>query len=555
MKKISLLSFCGAMASLQLSLVGLACASAANDHPSATQDKPITLITGLGNHHHPVSSANPDAQKFFDQGIAFLYAFNHDEAVRSFRRAAELDPKLAMAHWGMALAQGSNYNLKAEPAQLTAALESLRMAQTLAKAAPEEEQAYIDALTKRYSDDPKADVQKLALDYKNAMGALTRRYPDDLDAATLYAESAMNLRPWQLWGPGGQPAEGTEEIVAVLESVLKRNPDHLGANHYYIHAVEASSHPEKALPSARRLETLAPAAGHLVHMPGHVYIRTGDYESAARQNELAIVADKITLGNGVRPGIYAIMYYNHNFHFLAVARALQGRYADAREAADQLVRNVEPHVKDMPPLEGFLPTSALIRVYFRRWDEVLKMEAPAPNLQVTAALWRFSRGMAYAAAGKVPEAEKEREAFQDLVKGVPLDAPFGDQNKAHSVFAIAGDILKAKIALTRGDKATAIGLLQAAAKGEDALSYIEPPAWYLPARDYLGGALMAKGDYAEAEKIFREELAHHPRSGRALFGLWQSLKAQKKSYDARLVEQEFRVAWKNADTNFQVEDF
>jgi tetratricopeptide (TPR) repeat protein len=538
-----------------LTLAGVPAAPAGGGHAAAGTEKPVTLVAGLGDHHHPVATAAPEAQKFFDQGLAFVYAFNHDEAVRSFRRAAELDPKLAMAHWGMALAQGSNYNLKADAAALKAALGSLRKARELALAAPEEERAYIDALSKRYSEDPKADVKELALEYKIAMGALARRYPDDLDAATLYAESAMNLRPWSLWGLDGRPAEGTEEIVAVLEGVLKRNPDHPGANHYYIHAVEASPHPEKALPSARRLETLAPAAGHLVHMPAHIYLRVGDYEAAARQNERAIAADKVTLKNGVDQGVYAMMYYNHNYHFLALARALQGRYAAARDAADMLACNVAAHVKDMPPLEGFLPTPTLIRVYFRRWDEVLEAEAPDPKLRVTTALWRFGRGMAHAARGKVPEAEKEQQAFQAVIGEIPADAPFNDHNKAHSVFAIAGNVLKAKIALARKDAPTAYGLLTAAMKGEDSLNYIEPPDWYLPTRDYLGAARFANGDYAGAEKVFRDELARHPRSGRALFGLCESLKAQKRTYEARLVEQEFQAAWKNADTKLRLEDY
>lgn len=554
MKKLFRSSLCVACWCVAATMIGQA--RAADDHKMArAPEKPATLVEGLGNHHHPVSTTSAEAQKFFDQGLAFLYAFNHDESVRSFRRAAELDPKLAMAHWGMALAQGSNYNLKAEPAQLEAALKALRMAQTLAREAPAQEQAYIAALSTRYSEDAKSDPQVLALAFKNAMGELANRYPDDLDAATLYAESAMNLRPWKLWDAAGQPAPGTEEIVAVLESVLKRNPDHLGANHYYIHAVEASPHPEKALASAKRLETLAPAAGHLVHMPGHIYLRTGDYESAARQNALAILADKVTLRGNPTPGVYSMMYYNHNFHFLAIARALQGRSADSFAAADELVRNVEPHVKDMPPLEGFLPTGVLVRVYFRRWQDVLNGKQPDAKLQITTALWRFSRGMAQAASGNLAEADNELQAFNDVIKAIPVDAPFGDHNKAHSVFAIASDILKAKIAQARKDTPTAIRLLQSAAKGEDGLNYIEPPDWYLPSRDYLGAAYLSAGDFAQAEKTFREELSHRPRSARALFGLAQSLKAQKKDYDAKLVDHQFQAAWKNADTKLRIEDY
>ena len=286
-----------------------------------------SLASGLGDVNHPVSTTNPEAQKFFNQGLAYMYAFNHEEAVRSFKRAGELDPQLAMANWGIALALGSNYNLQADSPQLKEAYANLQKALTLSPKSSEHERAYIEALVKRYSNDEQADRQKLALDYKNAMGEVVNRYPDDLDAATLYAESMMNLRPWKLWSLDGKPAEGTEEIVAVLEGVLRRNPNHTGANHYYIHAVEASKNPERALPSAARLGKLAPKAGHLVHMPSHIYIRTGDYNEAAQVNADAIVADREYIASAGAQNLYSMMYYNHNIHFLAAANAMKGRFA------------------------------------------------------------------------------------------------------------------------------------------------------------------------------------------------------------------------------------
>ena len=279
------------------------------------------LMAGMGAVHHPVSTTDAEAQRFFDQGLAFIYGFNHDEALRSFKRAAELDPQLAMAHWGVALALGSNYNLQADARQQRAAYEAIQKARALAAKASEHERAYIEALSRRYANDPQPDPQKLAVDYKNAMSDLVGRYPDDADAATLYAESMMNLRPWKLWTADGKPAEGTEEIIRVLEGVLRRNPDHTGANHYYIHAVEASPAPERALPSAARLERLAPAAGHLVHMPSHIYIRTGDYEAAAKSHADAILADRTYIEKSGAQGVYPMMYYNHNIHFLASAFA------------------------------------------------------------------------------------------------------------------------------------------------------------------------------------------------------------------------------------------
>lgn len=367
---------------------------------SSSETKPVFLVTGLGDHHHPVSTQNEEAQLFFDQGLKWIFAFNHDEAVRSFKRAAELDPQLAMAYWGIAYALGPNINLDVDLEREKAAYEATQKALTLASKAPEHERAYIEALAKRYSIDPNADLKKLAVDFKNAMGELARRYPDDLDAATLYAESAMDLRPWQLWNKDGTPAEGTEEIVAVLESVLRRNPNHIGANHYYIHAVEASPHPEWALPSAERLETLAPAAGHLVHMPAHIYMRIGDYEAAARRNEIAVMADRAYFQAGNMQGIYGLGYYSHNLHFLAIAHAMQGRFSDAKKAADQLVEHVGPYVKDISLLEGFMPTPMLILVRFHQWEDILKLPQPDPNMALTTALWHFARGMAYAATGK-----------------------------------------------------------------------------------------------------------------------------------------------------------
>jgi tetratricopeptide (TPR) repeat protein len=282
--------------------------------------KPASLMTGLGSHHHPVATGNAEAQRFFDQGLTLVYAFNHEEAIRSFKRAAELDPQLAMAHWGIALALGPNINLDVDPAREKAAYEAVRKALSMSAKAPENERAYIEALAKRYSIEPGADLKRLAVDYKNAMGELSKRYPDDLDAATLYAESMMNLRPWQLWSKDGLPAEGTLEIVAVLESVLKRNPNHIGAIHYYIHAVEASPNPEKALHYVAKLPAQVPAAGHLVHMPAHIYVRTGDYESAAQSNQEAAEADQTYIRMSGAQGVYPLMYYNHNLHFLAHAQ-------------------------------------------------------------------------------------------------------------------------------------------------------------------------------------------------------------------------------------------
>ncbi len=509
-------------------------------------------MPGMGDVYHPVSTKNAEAQKFFNQGLAFIYGFNHEEAVRSFKRAAELDPKLMMAYWGTALALGSNYNLQAETPQLKEAFANLQKALELAPAAGEHERAYVDALAKRYSSDPNADVQKLAADYKAAMADLVKRYPDDLDAATLYAESMMNLRPWKLWTPDGKPAEGTLEIVAVLEGVLKRNPNHTGANHYYIHAIEASQNAERGLASAARLGKLAPKAGHLVHMPSHIYIRTGDYAEAAQSNAEAIVADRAYVQKTGAQGVYTMMYYNHNIHFLASAEAMKGNYSAAIKSARELEANVKPHIKAMPMLEMFMPSPITHLVRFGKWDEILREPKPDYGMGITVAYWHFARGSAYAAGGRVADAENELNLFRTVSRSVPADAPLGN-SLAADVLRVAENVLAGKILLVRGERNEAIGLLQKAVEAEDKVGYNEPPDWDLPARETLGGVLLQSGDYAGAEQVFRAEIAKHLRNGRALFGLVESLKKQGKTISAQMVLPELEKAWADADTKMSVE--
>jgi tetratricopeptide (TPR) repeat protein len=539
---------------LGLLFVSITCAQHA-DMQMKSDEKPAELVPSMGSHHHPVSTTNPAAQKFFNQGLTFVYAFNHEEAIRSFKQAAELDPQLAMAHWGIALALGPNINLDVDPERERAAFEAARKALALAAKAPENERAYIDALVRRYSVDPKADLKQLAVDYKNAMGEVVRKYPDDLDAATLFAEAAMNLRPWQLWTTDGKPAEGTEEIVAVLESVLRRDPNHIGAIHYYIHAVEASPNPERALAYAPRLPALVPAAGHLVHMPAHIYHRTGDYEAAALSNVEAAKADEAYMKAHGGGGFYPAMYYSHNLHFLAIANAMAGRFADAMTAAKQLEAHVGPHIKAMPMLEGFMTVSPLILVQFDRWEEIEKLPPPDASMAGTNALWHFARGMAFAAKNRTPDGEREYSALVAAAKTVPADANFG-LNSAHKVLKIAETVLAARIAGRKTPNGKdAIELLSKAVEIEDSLAYDEPQAWFLPTRQWLGAALINRHDYAGAEDVFRADLQRNRRNGRSLFGLVLSLKAQKKDYAAALVQREFDTAWKNADVKLRMEDF
>ena len=523
-----------------------------HSHAPAQPPAPVTLEAGLGDINHPVTTNNPEAQKFFNQGLAYLYGFNHEEAVKSFKQAAQLDPNLAMAYWGIALAMGSNYNVPADGPALLQAYSNLQKAIALAPKASENERAYIDALSKRYSADVQGDQHKLAVDYKNAMGELSKNYPDDLDAATLYAESMMNLRPWKLWTSDGKPAEDTLEIVAVLESVLRRNPNHTGANHYYIHAVEASNNAERGLPSADRLGKLAPSAGHLVHMPSHIYNRTGDYAQAAQANVDAIVVDKDYIAKSGNQGLYPNMYTNHNIHFLAAANAMKGRYADSIKAARELEGNVKPALKAMPMLEMFYPYPLVSLTRFGKWDEVLKEPQPDASLKITTGFWHFARGSAYAGTKQTAKAEAELAALRAVEKTLTPEVRMFS-NAASDVLKVADLTLAGKIALARGDKAAAIDLLTKAVAAEDATYYAEPSDWDLPTREVLGGALLLTGDAVAAEKAFRAELEKHNRNGRALFGLAESLRKQGKESAARMVEVEFERAWKDADTKLTVE--
>jgi len=496
------------------------------------------LFSGVGAVHHPIATASPEAQKFFDQGLDFVYGFNHDEAIRSFERAAGLDPKAAMPLWGIALALGPNINLDVDPEHEKKAFDAAQKALTLAASAPENEQAYVRAVARRYSNDPRADLKARAEDYASAMKELSRKYPDDLDAATLYAESLMDLRPWKLWKPDGTPEPGTEEIVSVLESVLKRDPTHLGANHYYVHAVEASPNPEKALASARRLESLAPASGHLVHMPAHVYMRTGNYGGAITANARAADADRAYIARTHAEGIYPVMYYNHNLQFLAAAAMMQGKRAEAQKAADELAKNTTPLAREMPMAEFVVPMPLFVELRFGDWNAVLA--EPDPGVPVAGAVRRFARAWAYAEKGDRKASDAEAAAFEQARRTAPADAIWGN-NAAADVLAVAAASLDARRSelAKSGD---ALPLWKKAVDLQDGLSYDEPPAWFYPIRESWGAALLRAGKAPEAESVFREDLRRNPKSPWSLAGLAASLEAQKRAGDARRGEAEWREA-------------
>ncbi len=494
------------------------------------------------------------AQRYFDQGLTLVYAFNHDEAARSFEYAAKLDPKCAMAYWGIALARGPNYNeWEIDPSREKTASDAIQRAVSLAKYSSAAEQAYIRAFAKRVSADPKADQKTMGANYRDAMRELMRQYPNDLDAAVLFADAAIDLHAWMLWKQNGKPEDGTIEAEQVLESVLKRDPDNIGANHFYIHVMEESPHPEQAMASAQKMAKLAPGAGHLVHMPAHIYIRTGDYHAATVSNQQAMGADRGYIDKYHVHTMYSMMYYTHNMHFLAVTSSMEGDFVHASRVAEQITRGVAPYVKDHPEAQSFLPTQTFVLVRFRRWADVEQLPEPDKGLDQAHAVWRFARGMAFSGEGKSDQAASERAAFATEVKAIPEREGFG-YNTAGQIFAIAGWMLDANIARARRDYRQAAALLTKAAEAEDALNYDEPPDWYLPPRESLGAVLLLDHRPKEAEAVFRAELKAHAKNPRALFGLAECLHALSNAGEEAAVRKEFEEGWKHADVQLRMED-
>ena len=533
-----------------VALILLRSLALAQEHGIRTAEEPAPILPGLGDYHHPIATQSAAAQRFFDQGLTLVYAFNQEEALRSFLHAAQLDPASPMPVWGVALAVGPNYNLEINPDREKVAYKAIQEARRLAAAAPEKERAYVEALSRRYSADDRPDFQALNRNYRNAMRELARRYPDDPDAATLYAESIMDLHPWSLWTAAG-PTEDTTELLEVLQAVLRQDTRHPGANHFYIHAIEASPHPEMALPSAHVLETLIPAAGHLLHMPSHIYVRLGKYAEAVKSNEEAAHADRDYLRAAqMQDSVYGRMYYSHNLQFLWILAGTMGKFSEARQAADELWANVSPAVKRMPMLEPLLAGPALVRVRFQRWDDILNLPVPDISLTASNAFWRYSRGVAFSAKGALAKAQAERQQLAALV----AQQPAAGHNLAPDVPALALEVLDARIADARGDRHAALAHWRRAVEMQDALPYSEPPDWYYPVRESLGGELARDIQYAEAEKVFRADLKRNPGNPRSLFGLFEALTAQNKADAARPVQKQFQEAWKYAEGKLRLKD-
>src|SRR5271166_6637795 len=506
------------------------------------------IFDGLGSLHHPVTTKTNStlAQKFFDQGLTFVYAFNHDEAAGSFEEAAHLDPGMAMAYWGIALSLGPNINLPEDTDGGKAAYAAIVKAQSLEADASPAEREYIDALARRYAPDGKVN-DALQLAYANAMREVARQNPDDPNAGALFAESMMDLHPWALWTLDGKPAEGTPEIVATLEGVIAKHPEHIGANHYYIHAVEASPDPGRALPSAQRLPKLTPAAGHLVHMPSHIYFRTGDYDASATANAAAIKADKVYLRERNPKGMFTMNYVAHNDAFLWASYMMEGNSRGAFKASraldDALPLDL---VRQMPMAEGVSPSRYFTEARFGKWDAILKEPAPPADLTYTTAIWHYVRGLALAAKNRSGDAQKEQDKLDEVIAATPPERMAGF-NSANRLLALAAATLAGEIASANGNHDEAIKQLQQAVAIQDSLNYDEPPDWYYPVRETLGMELLADGKTAEAEEVFREDLKRNAENGWALNGLAICLRARNASDEAASVEARFKKAWAHAD--------
>ena len=514
---------------------------------STDQTEAPPLFDNLGSLHHPITTASEQAQRYFDQGLRLVYAFNHEEAIRSFEAAAHLDSQAAMPYWGIALALGPNINSAMEKKYEHRAIEMVQKARRLADRATPVEQAYIDALVTRYVSRKGAKRKGLDEAYAKAMRLVAQRFPEDADAATLFAEALMDLRPWDLWKPDGRPQPGTDEIVTTLESVLAQNPDHPGACHYYLHAVEASPQLERALPCVERLPGLMPGAGHLVHMPAHIYMRLGKYHEAVERNQQAVHTDRQYLASRTQAGEYAEGYYTHNLHFLWASLAMEGRNVEAMKAARDLTATIttEEARKDRWK-ERYLPMPIFSMIRFGRWEELLREPAPPKGLRLMDGMWRLGRGLALVATGRLPGAEGEHVALAGLTKQIRRDRT-AEGKTEWALLKIAERVLAGELAARRQRYDDAIRLFEEAIKMEEALPYSEPPLWPLSVRHHLGTVLLLAGRPSEAEAVYHADLLRYPDNGWALIGLIQSLRAQQKDDQAAEAEDRFKKAWAHAD--------
>ncbi|HEU5041629.1 MAG TPA: hypothetical protein VFT84_12440, partial [Gemmatimonadales bacterium] len=502
--------------------------------------------------HYKVTAA-PAAQSYFDQGLRLAWGFNHEEAIASFAEAARQDSTCAMCWWGLAFALGPNINAPMDTAAVRPAWEAIQRAQANASRATPAERDLIAAMAQRYSSDPAAARPPLDSAFAKAMGAVAKKYPKDPEAQTVYADAIMNLSPWNYYEDRGKKLRPqTAELVATLERTIKRYPNHPGACHLYIHAVEASTTPARAVPCADRLAKLMPGAGHLVHMPSHIYMRTGRYDLVAAHNHDAVGEDETYIQDRKPAGFYKYTYYPHNYHMMYAGLIFLGRGSDAIAAARKIVSVVPAEVtKQVPPLEYFFPTPYWAMARFERWDDLLAEPAPAEHQRYTKGMWHYARGLAYASKGEAAAARTELDSVAAITGATPKEQPAGI-NSAKALLELAGKHLTGRIAAAGGDTTAAVAAYQEAMRLEDALIYDEPPAWYHPIRLELGALALRQGKPAEAERLYREDLEHWPNNGWGLHGLAASLRAQGKDAEAAKVDADFQKAWTGADTKLSL---
>ena len=522
-------------------------AGCVSKNPNQTVGSSETRLKQLGSHHFKVTTTSAQAQRAFDRGITLAYSFGHYAAEQEFRRAAEADPQCAMAYWGIALVNGPHINFPLVPPDHAAtAWEALTRAKSLAKGSSPLEQALIEALSHRYADPQPADRSGLDQDYANAMREVWKTHGESADAGTLFAESLMDLHPWDLW-VSGTPRPWTPEIIGTLEQTLKLNPKHPGANHYYIHAAEASPAPERAVIAADRLRKLVPDAGHMVHMPSHIYARVGRWPDAARCNREAMQVDAQYLAVYPRPGFYA-MYMAHNAHFLSFTAMMLGRQEEAIRSAHLMVEGIpQDFLNNYTALvDGYMALVPEVLMRFGRWQEILEEPEPRADLYLARALWRFTRATALTAMGRTKDAKAEQVEFEQAAALVPKDRTMGN-NSATNLLNIATELLAGEMAAQAGEYEEAIERLRNAVKVEDQLTYDEPPGWIQPTRHTLGAVLLKAGRAKEAEATYREELTRNPENGWSLMGLRDALQRQGRRQEAEAVNPRYKKAWAGAD--------
>lgn len=516
------------------------------------QGETVPLQDDLGNHHYPITTSVPMTQRYFDQGLILSFGFNHAEAERSFREAARLDPQCAMCYWGKALVLGPNINAPMADPAVPKAYAAIQEAISLANRATEKEKALIQALTRRYSQEVVKDRRHLDEAYASAMQEVYKGFQDDAVIGSLLAEALMDLHPWDFWTKTGEARSWTPKIVSILETVLEKAPDNPLANHLYIHVIEASLHPEKALPSAERLGTLVPGSGHLVHMPAHIYIRVGRYRDAALANQKAVKVDKHYLNHSHAESIYTAAYVPHNYHFLWAAAIKSGQQELAMKAARQTAAKVNPEGMRDPAFAGTLQHFWLIPLFtealFGQWNDILQEPKPPGDLLYPTAIWHYVRGLAFLRLGKVDRAQIELTKLQEIISDPAIaDLTIFDLNEVKEILKIARAVLKGEISAQQGEYERAFSHLREAVEMEDGLHYTEPKDWYLPPRQVFGAVLLEAGKASEAEQVYREDLRYHPHSGWSLFGLLQALRAQEKTTEAAAADKQFTKAWIDAD--------